>query len=101
MVLNVSDMNISHNIFHGKIIDKIQIKKLLAALQTCQYSIAGAYLRDVRHLHPGCTPSSPGIGSVSDKDGAHPGRASNGCRKEMQKTSGKEENSILYFREHT
>ena len=36
-----------------------------------------------------------------DVDGAHPGRASNGCRKEMQKTSGKEENSILYFREHT
>ena len=31
---------------------------------------------DVRHLHPGCTPSSAMIGSVSGKDGAHPDGAS-------------------------
>ena len=29
--------------------------------------------RDRLDHRPGCTPSSPGIGSVSGKDGAHPG----------------------------
>ena len=35
---------------------------------------------------PGCTPSSPGIGSVSGKDGAHPG---SGCFLSFSANSGR------------